>query len=185
MFRASAHGGSSRGPVVILRATGSNPPGGQRHYPLISLGQLRELARTLARSFTAEVGVSPEGGLVQGTDGNFYGTTSSGGSSNQGTIFRLSMGLPSFIKTIPTFGKPGAAITILGTDLTGAVAPLPRGSKSAHICTQNGYSKKPDTQQTQSARRQQGHRKKAFEVKPFAHETARWIAVGCISRHQA
>jgi uncharacterized repeat protein (TIGR03803 family) len=31
----------------------------------------------------------PYGGLVQGTDGNFYGTTSQGGTLNDGTIFRI------------------------------------------------------------------------------------------------
>jgi len=34
-------------------------------------------------------GSSPNG-LVQGRDGNFYGTTSSGGTSNAGTVFRIS-----------------------------------------------------------------------------------------------
>lgn len=29
----------------------------------------------------------PSGGLIQGTDGNFYGTTYSGGSSSNGTVF--------------------------------------------------------------------------------------------------
>jgi hypothetical protein len=29
----------------------------------------------------------PVGGLIQGIDGNFYGTTSGGGASNAGTIF--------------------------------------------------------------------------------------------------
>ena len=32
----------------------------------------------------------PLGGLVQGTDGNFYGTTTQGGSSNYGTVFRIT-----------------------------------------------------------------------------------------------
>src|SRR5215831_12867854 len=29
-------------------------------------------------------------GLVQGTDGNFYGTTSAGGVSNKGTVFKIT-----------------------------------------------------------------------------------------------
>jgi len=32
----------------------------------------------------------PIGGLVQGTDGNFYGTTTQGGSSDYGTVFRIT-----------------------------------------------------------------------------------------------
>ena len=37
-------------------------------------------------------GVHPEAGLVQGSDGNFYGTTEGGGTNNpgNGTVFRIS-----------------------------------------------------------------------------------------------
>ncbi len=34
-------------------------------------------------------GVSPYGGLIQASDGNFYGTTVGGGSDDYGTVFRL------------------------------------------------------------------------------------------------
>ena len=37
-------------------------------------------------------GASPYGGLVQGSDGNFYGTTLAGGTYNAGTVFRISAG---------------------------------------------------------------------------------------------
>jgi uncharacterized repeat protein (TIGR03803 family) len=35
-------------------------------------------------------GSDPVGGLVQGSDGNFYGTTSAGGANNQGAIFQIT-----------------------------------------------------------------------------------------------
>jgi len=35
-------------------------------------------------------GASPSAGLVQGSDGNFYGTTQGGGTGNSGTVFRVS-----------------------------------------------------------------------------------------------
>ncbi|MGA3008478.1 MAG: choice-of-anchor tandem repeat GloVer-containing protein, partial [Opitutaceae bacterium] len=35
-------------------------------------------------------GASPSGGLVLGSDGNFYGTTQAGGSGNSGTVFRMT-----------------------------------------------------------------------------------------------
>lgn len=45
-------------------------------------------------------------GLVQGSDGNFYGTTDSGGTNGYGTLFR--MGLDGSFSTLHTFtGPPG------------------------------------------------------------------------------
>jgi len=42
-------------------------------------------------SFTgANDGANPQAGLAQGIDGNFYGTTENGGTSNSGTIFKMS-----------------------------------------------------------------------------------------------
>ena len=35
-------------------------------------------------------GADPQAALVQGNDGNFYGTTSSGGTNNSGTVFKIS-----------------------------------------------------------------------------------------------
>jgi uncharacterized repeat protein (TIGR03803 family) len=35
-------------------------------------------------------GAAPASGLVQGTDGNFYGTTTIGGTNNDGTIFKIT-----------------------------------------------------------------------------------------------
>jgi uncharacterized repeat protein (TIGR03803 family) len=37
-------------------------------------------------------GSSPNGGLVQGSDGNFYGTTTQGGANNLGTVFKMTPG---------------------------------------------------------------------------------------------
>jgi len=45
-------------------------------------------------------GANPQGALVQGTDGNFYGTTSLGGANGLGTIFRLSVPMPAVFKAI-------------------------------------------------------------------------------------
>jgi uncharacterized repeat protein (TIGR03803 family) len=39
---------------------------------------------------TLQGGGAPSGSLVQGTDGNLYGTTSGGGSSDNGTLFQLT-----------------------------------------------------------------------------------------------
>ena len=69
-------------------------------------------------------GFKPLAGLVQATNGNFYGTTfyggNCGGTYGCGTVFSLSVGLGPFVETQPTSSKVGAAVQILGTDLTGA-----------------------------------------------------------------
>jgi uncharacterized repeat protein (TIGR03803 family) len=82
---------------------------------------------TTLHAFVSTDGATPTGGLVQGTDGYFYGTTSKGGSSTNcqggcGTVFKLGVGLPPFLETLPAFGVVGAPITILGTNLTGATS---------------------------------------------------------------
>jgi uncharacterized repeat protein (TIGR03803 family) len=60
--------------------------------------------------------------LVQDTNGTFYGTTSSGGANGDGTVFSMSVGLGPFVETQTTSGKVGAAVKILGSDLTGATS---------------------------------------------------------------
>ncbi|MFI5181052.1 MAG: choice-of-anchor tandem repeat GloVer-containing protein [Thermoanaerobaculia bacterium] len=45
---------------------------------------------TTLHSFSLSDGYSPTIGLNQGSDGNFYGTTPSGGASDQGTVFKIS-----------------------------------------------------------------------------------------------
>lgn len=70
-------------------------------------------------------GESPDAALVQATNGTFYGTTNTGGSTDCGecgTLFSLSVGLGPFVETLPTSGKVGASVKILGNDLTGATS---------------------------------------------------------------
>ena len=52
-------------------------------------------------------------GLTQATNGNFYGAASQ-------KVFSLSVGLGPFVETLPTSGKVGSTVNILGTNLTGA-----------------------------------------------------------------
>ena len=59
-------------------------------------------------------------GLMQATNGNFYGMTHTGGTSDDGTIFRLSVGLGPFVETQTTSGTVGSVVVILGNNLTGA-----------------------------------------------------------------
>ncbi|MGA2576167.1 MAG: choice-of-anchor tandem repeat GloVer-containing protein [Bryobacteraceae bacterium] len=92
---------------------------------------------TSLHSFDFTDGAYPLSGLVQCTDGNLYGATSEGGNNDNclsygcGTIFRLSMGLGPFVKTLPSFGEAGDTIHILGTDLTGATSVTFNGTPAA------------------------------------------------------
>jgi uncharacterized repeat protein (TIGR03803 family) len=66
-------------------------------------------------------GYYPESGLVQATNGTFYGTTFYGGKSGSaGTVYSLSLGLAPFVKILPALGKTGTTAMILGDNLTGA-----------------------------------------------------------------
>ena len=47
---------------------------------------------TILQGFTYGTdGASPNAGLIQASDGNFYGTTQSGGIANQGTVFKMTL----------------------------------------------------------------------------------------------
>ncbi len=66
---------------------------------------------TTIHSFSSGDGAYPAGGLIQASDGNFYGTTSSGGANsggganNFGTVFKLEVDLQ------PPRGKPHVYLT--------------------------------------------------------------------------
>jgi uncharacterized repeat protein (TIGR03803 family) len=65
-------------------------------------------------SFNLTDGLSPNAPLVQGLDGNFYGTTFQGGDTNAGTFFKITP--TGILTTLHTFGShPGC---------TGACNPL-------------------------------------------------------------
>jgi uncharacterized repeat protein (TIGR03803 family) len=70
-------------------------------------------------------------GLMQATDGNFYGTTNLGYPvTSESFAFRLSTGLSPFVTTIPISSSVGRTVTILGTNLTGATSVTFNGTSS-------------------------------------------------------
>ena len=54
-----------------------------------AVGSLAQSFSTLF-SFNSSDGANPKAGLVQGADGNFYGTTATGGSNGAGTVFKMT-----------------------------------------------------------------------------------------------
>ncbi len=83
--------------------------------------------------------------LMQGTDGAFYGTTSEGGSTSCsfgcGTVFKLSVGLASFVQSTPAFGKVGYTIFILGNNLTGTSSVTFNGVAAEFTVVSGSYIK--------------------------------------------
>jgi uncharacterized repeat protein (TIGR03803 family) len=72
-FYGTTTGGGTNGAGTVFQISGTGA--------LISL-----------YSFTgANDGGNPQGGLVQGSDGSFYGTTAGGGTYTNGTVFKISM----------------------------------------------------------------------------------------------
>jgi uncharacterized repeat protein (TIGR03803 family) len=88
-------------------------------FKITPSGTLTTLYSFCAQSGCTD-GAGPEAALVQGTDGNFYGTTYGGGANNYGTVFSLSVDLGPFVETQTTAGPVGSLVKILGTNLTGS-----------------------------------------------------------------
>jgi uncharacterized repeat protein (TIGR03803 family) len=99
-------------------------------FKMTSVGTLTTLYSFCSQTNCAD-GIAANA-LVQDTNGIFYGTTQTGGNSdNAGTVFSLSVGLGPFVKTNPAAGKVGATVGILGTDLTGATGVKFNGTGTA------------------------------------------------------
>lgn len=74
--------------------------GGGTVFSITSAGSLTTIYSFCAQSGCTD-GYEPYSGLVQGTDGNFYGTTLSGGTNGDGTVFRITSG--GFLTTLHSF----------------------------------------------------------------------------------
>lgn len=78
-------------------------------------------ALTTLHSFSVSIseGTNPNAGLVEGSDGNFYGTTTSGGASGEGTAFVVSPG--GALQTLHSFtGKGRQGATPVGALVQGS-----------------------------------------------------------------
>jgi uncharacterized repeat protein (TIGR03803 family) len=101
---------------------------------------------TTLYSFCTQTGC-PDGsgpnGLLQATDGNFYGTTASGGASGTcggcGTIFGLATGLGPFVSFVRGSGKVGAKAEILGQGFTGTSAVSFNGTAAHFVVHSDTY----------------------------------------------
>jgi uncharacterized repeat protein (TIGR03803 family) len=110
--------------AVLVQATDGNLYGttvqGGANCPPYGCGTIFKITPsgtlTTLRSFNGTDGADPEAGLIQATDGNFYGTTSRGGANKLcpprrtvtcGTVFKIT---PSgTLTTLASFGEEGGS----------------------------------------------------------------------------
>jgi uncharacterized repeat protein (TIGR03803 family) len=92
---------------------------------------------TNLHTFDGRHGKNPYSGLVQHTNGTFYGTAYFGGHDGNGIIFTVSTGLAPFVETQPASGNVGVAVTILGTNLRGATGVSFNGTAAAFSVVSN------------------------------------------------
>jgi uncharacterized repeat protein (TIGR03803 family) len=114
-------------PSPVIQATDGNLYGTTGYGGTNNLGTVYQITPsgtlTSLHDFNGTDGAVPgynSNQLFQATNGIFYGGTSFDGANGNGTMFALSVGLAPFVQTVPTFGKVGDTIQVLGTDLTGA-----------------------------------------------------------------
>ncbi len=75
--------------------TGNNGIGSGTVFRMTAAGVLMTLVE-FTDNGTSNKGRNPYAGLVQGSDGNFYGTTFQGGANDEGTVFRMTTdGVPT------------------------------------------------------------------------------------------
>lgn len=148
-FTGGDDGGSANG--GLIRATDGNFYGTTAYFPENALGpcgfygcgSVFEVTPdgllTSLHNFSETDGGNPFGGLVQGTDGDFYGTTAHGGTHGFGTVFRISNGLGPFAKILPAAGEAGSTVEILGTDMAGATGVTFNGISAAFTVVSNSH----------------------------------------------
>jgi len=100
---------------------GDGAYGGGTVFALTPAGTLTTVYNFCSVTDCAD-GSAPYAGLLQATNGNFYGTTYLGGAHDYGTIFSLNTGLAPFISFIRNPAKIGQQFGILGYGLTGTTS---------------------------------------------------------------
>jgi uncharacterized repeat protein (TIGR03803 family) len=78
-------------------------------------------------------------GLLQATNGTFYGATADGGTHGEGVVYSFSTNLGPLVKTVPTAAKIGARVIILGNGLTGSTSVTFNGVAAAFTVESDTY----------------------------------------------
>jgi uncharacterized repeat protein (TIGR03803 family) len=78
-------------------------------------------------------------GLLQGTDGIFYGATTDGGTTGDGIVYSFSNNLSPLVKTVPVAAAVGARVIVLGNGLTGSTSVTFNGVEAAFTVESDTY----------------------------------------------
>ncbi len=78
-------------------------------------------------------------GLLQGTDGIFYGATADGGAHGDGIVYSFSNNLGPLVKTVPVAAAVGARVIVLGNGLTGSTSVTFNGASATFTVDSDTY----------------------------------------------
>ena len=94
-------------------------------------------AFTTLHNFDVSDGALVYSGLMQSTNGSFYGTTYFGGNRNDGTVFSLNNNLDPFVSFVRASGRIGQTAGILGQGFTGATSVTFNGTSAKFSVVSN------------------------------------------------
>jgi uncharacterized repeat protein (TIGR03803 family) len=119
-FSGGSDGGESTGGLVQAsdgNLYGANISGGKYGHGVLFRATLAGEVVPL-HTFIQASGVDAYSALLQHTNGKLYGCTYNGGKFGEGVFYSLDAGLPPFVTYLPTYGRPGALVQILGQGFT-------------------------------------------------------------------
>ena len=83
--------------------------GGDDYGTVFRLDAANNYALTTLHSFGGPDGAGPRAAVIADASGNLYGTTSAGGASDSGTVFKLDAANGYALTTLHSFGGPDGA----------------------------------------------------------------------------
>jgi uncharacterized repeat protein (TIGR03803 family) len=108
-------------------------------FEMSPTGQIATLHSFCAQPNCTDGAFGP--GVMQATNGIFYGDSGFGGSLGWGVIARDTNGLKPFVEALPNFAKVGRVIDILGNNLTGATSVTFNGTAAEFKVESSTYLK--------------------------------------------